>query len=55
MCRNPDHAWSHGTSFEDRPCECSLCPCVEEDMDEDDDTDYSEGEQPVIVIEAHNA
>ena len=34
-------------------CICELCPCVEEDRD-GDDTDYSEGEQPVFVIEPPN-
>ena len=33
------------------PCACDFCPIVETDIAEDDDVSYSEGEQPVILID----
>jgi hypothetical protein len=47
-CDHPEHDCA---SADDRPCECSLCPCVNEAADEDDEIDYCEGEQPIIVSE----
>ena len=39
---------------DETPCLCDYCPLVEAD-DEDDDTDYSEGEQPILVSELPHA
>lgn len=49
-CNHPKH---FGAGTNHRPCECRQCPCVEEDID-DDTIDYSEGEQPIRVIETPN-
>lgn len=48
QCLHPEHPWAGGA---DRPCECSFCPMVEEDIDDDDTVDYSEGDQPILVLE----
>lgn len=32
------------------PCACDYCPLVETDIEYGDETDYSEGEQPVRVV-----
>lgn len=36
-------------------CACDFCPMVQTDIDAGDETDYSEGEQPVLVLYAEAA
>ena len=57
MCqwRNPCGDCTHidnGLSDErEPPCAFDYCPLVEIDIEEGDDADYSEGEQPVRLID----
>lgn len=53
-CRNPANEFGGGeggTSL----CLCDYCPMVEPDISDDDDTDYWEGEQPILVLDAKAA
>lgn len=54
-CRHPEHTNAH-EELDYRECCCDLCPCVEKDYDDEDpnEPNWSEGEQPVLVIETPN-
>ena len=47
-CTNPK---SELAGDAETPCLCDYCPLVEADINEGDDTNYSEGEQPILVLE----
>lgn len=55
-CAHPDNECSNSNG-ELAECLCDFCPCVEKDYDDEDpnEPDYSEGEQPILVIETPNA
>ena len=53
-CAHPEHPDAHLPQCE-RVCMCELCPCVEIDIAEGDDTDYSEGDQPILARESQPA
>ena len=45
-CTHPKHPWQ----ADDHPaCFCDLCPCVQIRL-EDDETNWSEGQQPIEVL-----
>lgn len=54
-CAHPENECSNSNG-ELAECLCDFCPCVEKDYDDEDpdEPDYSEGEQPVLVIETPN-
>lgn len=47
-CANTAHPDS-GRPLCERECACELCPCVEIDIEDGDEADYSEGDQPILV------
>ncbi|MFA6125487.1 hypothetical protein [Sphingomonas sp.] len=50
-CKNPDHPYATWEP-DYRECCCDNCPMVEKDYDDEDPDapDYSEGEQPILVL-----
>lgn len=50
FCGHPKHDFAQHGPIEERECACEMCPCVEMDID-DDDTLYSEGDQPILVLD----
>jgi hypothetical protein len=48
-CWNPANQFGGGDG-DSSICACDYCPMVEPDIADDDDTDYSDGEEPILVI-----
>lgn len=45
------HAENELASEDEAPCACDFCPLVEAYIAEDDSTDYSQGEQPIRLLQ----